>query len=158
MMAAPKGNKYWEFRHKHGRDHKYTPDGLWEEALKYFDWIEDNPLREEELFAFQGHVTRESKTKMRAMTIVSFCIFADIDNKTFQNYREQEDFIPIVTRIENIIRSQKFEGASAGLLNANIIARDLGLKDESKIDHTNAGGKFENTDTHVHFHDYKEGE
>lgn len=38
-MSAPKGNNYWEFRNKHGRNHKYTPDLLWDEAVKYFVWI-----------------------------------------------------------------------------------------------------------------------
>ena len=34
-----------------------------------------------------------------------------------------------------VIRTQKFEGASAGLLNANIIARDLGLSDKTELEH-----------------------
>ncbi len=131
-MAAPEGNKYWQFREKHGRDHKYTPEALWDEAIEYFDWIEANPLKEERLFAYQGVVIKEDATKMRAMTIAGFCLFADICEKTFANYRDDKDFIQVVTRIEKVIYSQKFEGAAADLLNANIIARDLGLRDESK--------------------------
>lgn len=131
-MAAPKGNKYWHFRGKHGRDYKYTPEKLWEEAVKYFDWIEDNPLYEEKGFAFQGVVTKEDFAKMRAMTLTSFCIFADISFQTFENYKKEKDFIDIITRIENIIRSQKFEGAAAELLNPNIIARELGLSDKAE--------------------------
>ena len=38
-MAAPIGNNYWQFRNKHGRDFKYTPDSFWDEAVKYFEWI-----------------------------------------------------------------------------------------------------------------------
>ena len=43
--------------------------------------------------------------------------------------REQNDkgFIDIITRIEEIIETQQFEGASVGVFNANIIARKLGL-------------------------------
>ena len=134
-MAAPKGNKYWEFRNKHGRDYKYTPEKLWEEAIKYFQWIEENPLWEEELFAYQGQVTRERKYKMRAMTITGFCLFADIDESTFFSYRNNKDFINIIMRIEKTIYSQKFEGAAATLLNPNIIARDLGLREQT--DNTN---------------------
>lgn len=133
-MSAPIGNKYWHFREKHGRDYKYTPEGLWEEAVGYFEWVEDNPLFEQKGFAFQGIVTKENFSKMRAMTITGFCTFADITLKTFENYKENKDFLHIVTRIENIIRTQKFEGAAAELLNPNIIARDLGLAD--KTDHS----------------------
>ena len=132
-MAAPKGNKYWQFRNKHGRDYKYTPIALWEEAIEYFDWIDDNPLLEQKLFAYQGIVTKENATKMRAMTITGFCLFADICHVTWANYKDNKDFITIITRIEDIIKSQKFEGAAADLLNPNIIARDLGLRDKSDI-------------------------
>jgi hypothetical protein len=42
--------------------------------------------------------------------------------------------------IEDIIYNQKFEGAAAGLLKENIIARELGLKDQSDI--TSGGEKI----------------
>jgi len=129
----PKGNNYWQFRNKHGRDHKYTPDGLWDEAMAYFTWVEEHPLWEQKGFAFQGVVTKENFAKMRAMTITAFCLFADICSATWKHYKENSDFVKVVTRIEKVIYSQKFEGASADLLNANIIARDLGLKERSDI-------------------------
>ena len=50
-MSAEVGNKYWQFRDKHGKDHKYTPDSFWEEAVKYFEWVEANPLWESVLVA-----------------------------------------------------------------------------------------------------------
>ena len=46
----------------------------------------------------------------------------------------------VIEKIESIIRSQKFEGAAADLLNANIIARDLGLKDSSETTHNGSIG------------------
>ena len=46
-MAAPKNNDFWKFRSKHGRDKLFeSPELLWEEACKYFQWIKDNPLKE----------------------------------------------------------------------------------------------------------------
>ena len=132
-MAAPKGNNYWEFRDKHGRDYKYTPELLGEECVLYCNWIEENPLLEEKGFAFQGNVTKENFTKMRAMTITGFCLFADISDTTWENYSKNKDFIAVTTWIKNVVYSQKFEGAAADLLNANIIARDLGLRDKSDI-------------------------
>lgn len=77
---------------------------------------------------------------MRAMTIDGLCLFLDIDVKTWANWRSQEDFIPVVARAESVIKSQKFAGAAADLLNANIIARDLGLAD--KQDHTSSDGSM----------------
>ena len=133
-MPWIKGNKMWQFRNKHGRNYKYTPDQLWEVALEYFAWVEANPLKEEQLFAYQGQVIRESVNKMRAMTIDGFTLFADISHKTWTNYQKNDDFVQVITRIERSIREQKFTGAAATLLNPNIIARDLGLRDDQKID------------------------
>jgi hypothetical protein len=42
--------------------------------------------------------------------------------------------------VEEIIRTQKFEGASADLLNPNIIARDLGLADKQDNTTTHQAG------------------
>lgn len=76
------------------------------------------------------------------MTISGLCIFLDISMQTWLDYKGRKDFIDITTRVENIIYNQKFTGAAADLLNANIIARDLGLKDESKVDHTSSDGSM----------------
>lgn len=126
-MAAHKCNQYWQFRNKHGRNYKYNPDGLWNEAIEYFNWVEENPLIETKLFAYKGSITEGEIPKMRAMTIAGFCLFADITQQTFLNYKQNKDFFEVITRIEDIIKTQKFEGAAADLLNSNIIAYDLGM-------------------------------
>ena len=56
----------------------------------------------------------------------------EISFQTFQDYRAREGFIDITSKIENVIKTQKFVGAAADLLNANIIARDLGLTDKTE--------------------------
>jgi hypothetical protein len=45
-----------------------------------------------------------------------------------------EDFVEVITYIEGIIRDQKYAHATVGMFNANIIARDLGLKDKKEIE------------------------
>lgn len=137
-MPAPKGNQFWKARSSHGANPEFrAPGDLWSACQEYFQWVEDNPLEEEKGFAFQGTVTKERFSKMRAMTIDGLCIFLDISDRTWRKWRdERKDLIPVITRVESIIRTQKFEGASADLLNPNIIARDLGLTDkhETKVD------------------------
>lgn len=135
-MPAPAGNSFWTTRSSHGRKPKFeTPDALWDACCEYFDWIEANPLWEDKLVTFQGAATHEPVSKMRAMTIVSLCIFLDISFQTWQNYKAREDFVEIVTRVEEIIKTQKFQGAAADLLNPNIIARELGLVDKQETTH-----------------------
>ena len=139
-MAAPKNNQFWKARSKHGRDKIFaTPKALRDAAEEYFEWIEQNPLKEEKIFQYQGAIVGGSISKMRAMTITGLCRFLHVDFKTWEDYKKREGFIHITREIEEIIRDQKFTGAAADLLNANIIARDLGLSDKKEHE---VGDKF----------------
>jgi len=66
-------------------------------------------------------------------TLTGLFVFLDIDKSTWAEYKKREDFTPITTRIEAIMYTQKFEGASVGAFNASIIARDLGLVDKTDL-------------------------
>ena len=140
-MAAPKGNQFWKARTKHGRDRLFSSaDTLWDACCEYFQWVEDNPLYSDELVKFQGTAKHEPVARMRAMTIEGLCLFLDIDVLTWRRWRDVDDFCSVVARVESVIKSQKFAGAAADLLNPNIIARDLGLKDG--VDHSSADGSM----------------
>jgi len=141
------GNRFWEARSSHGRNPIFAaPDDLWHAACEYFEWVEANPLQEEKVFNGKDGIVRATIAKMRAMTISGLCIFLDVDRKTWDAYRERPDYLHIVTRAEEIIRDQKFSGAAADLLNANIIARDLGLADKAELT-GKGGGPIETKET-----------
>ena len=127
-MSAPLGNKFWLQRSSHGRKPIFSdPEKLWDMACEYFEWCYETPLYETKAFAYEGIVTTEDLPKMRAMTIQGLCFFLDISDDSWANYCKKEDFIGICNNIKRVIFTQKFEGASAGLLNASIIAREIGL-------------------------------
>ena len=132
--GAPKGNQFWKARSSHGRKPKFdNPEDLWDACEQYFQWVEDNPLHEAKPFHYQGNVKIKELPKMRAMTIEGLCIFLDIDGRAWRDWRvSRKDLIPVITRAEEVMRSQKFAGAAAELLNPNIIARDLGLSESTK--------------------------
>ena len=125
-MAAEQGNNYWTYRKKHGKPPKFLPEDLWDEFVKYCKWLNDNPLKEDVLFSYQGKVIHEGAKKMRAPTLKGFFVFTDISHTTWDNYKLKQDYLAITTRIEDIMYAMKFEGAAAGLLNSNLIARELG--------------------------------
>lgn len=136
-MAAPEGNQFWKQRSSHGRNPKFaSADDLWAACEEYFQWVEDNPLWTSKTTQFQGSPVDLPEAKMRAMTIGGLCIFLDIDETTWRDWRGKEDFSTVITRAERVIYQQKFTGAAADLLNPNIIARDLGLKDSTAVDHS----------------------
>lgn len=134
-MPAPNGNKFWLQRSSHGRKPAFSsPDELWAAACEYFEWVHENPLYESKAFAYQGEVTVETLPKMRAMTEAGLCFFLDIGTSTLHDYKKKEDFSDVIAKIEQVIFTQKFEGAAADLLNANIISRELGLVDKQQVE------------------------
>lgn len=129
------GNKFWLARSSHGRNPKFeTADQLADACWQYLEWVHDNPLYEDKLVTFQGAATHEPVAKMRAMTLGGLCLFIGVSFETWTEWRKSRpDFSEVMGAVELAIRQQKFEGAAADLLNANIIARDLGLADKAEL-------------------------
>lgn len=136
------GNRWWEARSSHGTKPTFeAADDLLDAVCQYFEWNANNPLYEAKPFAYEGVVTVEPVEKMRAATIVGLCMFIGITQRTWSRWRaENADFRPVIEWAEDAIYRNKFEGAAAGLLNANIISRDLGLAD--KQEHTSPDGSM----------------
>ncbi len=137
-MAAPPENQFWKLRSKHGRNKLFkTSKLLWDAACEYFEWCDENPLEEEKAFHYQGITSKENINKMRAYTLTALCLYLDCSTQYFRNFednnKDTKDFMAVITRIRETIYSQKFTGAAADLLNANIIARDLGLTDKQEV-------------------------
>ena len=150
-MAAPKGNRYWELRSKHGRDTLFaSPELLWDSACEYFEYIESNPFEEDVVFHSNGIITHDVANKKRPFTLMGLCLFLGCNTGYFNDFDENlnkkddklsKDFSIIVTRIRETIYNQKFEGAVTGFFNANLIARELGIKDTTVNEMTGKDGK-----------------
>jgi hypothetical protein len=138
-MAAPKGNQYWKLAdpNKIGTQVIWeSPEDLWEKACEYFEWCDNNPLQEEKVFHFKGEITKTDTWKMRAYTLKGLCIFLGVNEKYFNQFpiENNQEYTNVITRIRDIIFTQKFEGAAADLLNQNIVAMELGLAQKKQID------------------------
>lgn len=139
-MAAPLKNQFWMKATATGRPQKIQDkEELWKLACEYFEQSTRNPLKEQKVFANGKRMTVKV---MRAFTLRALLIYLDISDTTWYRYRNEEefkDFREVIKKIEDIIYVQKFEGAAGNLLNGNIIARDLGLKDASTVTFTKVG-------------------
>jgi hypothetical protein len=161
-MAAPRANQFWKLRSKHGRKKIFTtPAILWLAATEYFQWCDNNPwIKKEQLKKSvitkdkngneQVHSIADIPTA-RPYTLTGLCIYLDVNTQYFTDFKDalkpkdgekmckkNKDYSIVITRIEEIIRTHKFEGAAVGAFNANIIARDLGMADKKDI---TSGGK-----------------
>lgn len=147
-MGAPKDNQFWKLRSKHGRNKLFeTSKLMWEAACEYFQWCDDNPWEKTET-SKKPH-GEESKTTptARPYTLTGLCLYLDCNTQYFGEFKKnlpkgENDFSVVITRIEEVIYTHKFEGAAVGAFNANIIARDLGLVDKKDVDNKSSDGSM----------------
>lgn len=112
-----------------------TPQDLWDAALEYFQWMEDNPA---EVHDIKGKDNEDVEIRRRRpYTVVGFCIFHNIDRQTFYNYESDENgwagFGEVARRIIDICKLNRLEGAITNEFNTNVIVRLDGLVDTREI-------------------------
>ena len=144
-MAAPKGNQFWRLRCKNGRDKLFaSPDVLWEEACKYFDWVDKHSWLQEELVKYQGSATPADLRLPRPYTLSGLCFFLGCSSSYFRVFkyklREKESagtlteedtrFSETIAAIEQVIETQQIEGAMLGAFNYNIVRSQIGLNEK----------------------------
>ncbi len=133
-MNFPEGNQFWKLRSKHGREKLFTtPDLLWEAATEYFEATDKRKWVKTEFNgknATECHIPNETP-----YTLSGLCLYLNASREWWNKFKNANhpDFLQVVSRIDEIIYTQKFEGAAVGAFNANIISRDLGLRDGSDV-------------------------
>lgn len=153
-MAAhtfEKGNQLWKLREFSGRMPKYKKsEEIWDKACAYFQYTDDNPI-----VSFKAVLGKDGPEQLEQLhtkpyTLDGLQIYMGICDETWRAYTKKTDFIGVCSAIEKIVRDNKFSGATVGIFNHQIIARDLGLKEASSVDlktpegitfHNNYGGK-----------------
>lgn len=144
-MAAPKGNKFAEGNPGTKKEFE-TPEDLYLKFEAYKKDVNDNPWIKYEVVKsgdFTGQLL--PVPNQRPYTLRGFAVFCNMSFQGILNYGNMpgyEDYFDVYSKIENECTNQKFDGATVGAFNANIIARDLGLTEKSDI--TSAGDKIEN--------------
>lgn len=134
MCPAPKGHPRWG---NPMNVKKLTPEELWDGAVEYFQWCNDNPwIKKDWVGKDADEVEREMQ---RPYSISGLCIFINISDDTFQNYCKgegYETYFGICSHIKKIIDTQHFEGGMVGAFNANIVTRKLGLAEKQEMNAT----------------------
>lgn len=121
-------------RVKPGRPpHFKSPEDLWERALEYFAWEDKEVINEVKGVGYQGEYSLQDIPHSPPYTLHGLCIYSNITTTGLREYKKRPEFSRIIELIEEIIYKHKYKGAVVGLYNANIIARDLGLKDRTDI-------------------------
>lgn len=141
LLPGQQGNKAWMYRSSHGVNPRFEhASDLLDACIQYFNFCEENPLYEVKMISYEGISKLVPVPKMRAPTIQGMMSFIGMSSNRWRHWRSSRpDLKAVVQYVDNLIYQRKFEGATAGLLNASIIIRDLGLAD--KQEHSGPGGE-----------------
>lgn len=151
-MAAPLGNNFWTLRETHGRELEYkTVQELAEKIMGYVEWVQANPwykteqLKKPVLIGLdeQGNKMYQTIAQIptaRPMSIGALCDHLGIHHKTWKEYGKREDFRAIVSRTEQFIGTQQWEGAAVGVFQHYIIARTLGMVEKTETGYRDKDG------------------
>lgn len=144
-MAAPLENQFWKLRSKHGRNKLFgSAKLLWEAACEYFQWCDDNPWVKKQWVGKEGREV-ELPTQ-RPYTMSGLCLYLNTNPGYFSDFKaslegkedkKSKDFSDTIARIEEVIRTMKYEGAAVGAFNASLIGRDLGMVEKVEAKNTN---------------------
>lgn len=114
-----------------------TPEKLMELFQSYRDWCKANP-RYENMPDYKNASSFKVERE-RPLTWDGFenwlrenDVIAKLDNYKANVDEAYTEYRDIIRDIDRIIWADKFEGATVGIYNHNIIARDLGLADKKE--------------------------
>lgn len=134
------GNNSWWDRMKHGRDKIFaTPDILLKEIDDYFKHASNNPMfQKEEWKTVNGKLKKVSIGLANVYTMEGLSIHLGVSPqylavfaiKLLDTDPLKSDFLKVIEYAKSTIYHQKFTGASSNTFNANLIAYDLGIRNE----------------------------
>ena len=123
-----------------GRPLHYTPKQLAEKFEEYVHWCENNEMEIEEKqkgIVGNGYVDKSTKNyKQRLVSVHGFLVFIGKTKRWWSQLsdgKQGEKFSYLKVSITEYCEDYQKEMAAAGVFNANIISRLLGLADKKEL-------------------------
>lgn len=115
-----------------------SPEKLWEYFQSYVEYKKGNPKYENKANMKTGEIIPVPKELPLTWVGFEVWLFENGIINHLENYRyntggDYSEYLGIIKTIDQIIYEDKFTGASAGIFQHNIIARDLGLIDKKEV-------------------------
>lgn len=121
--------------------HKYieTPDKMWELFEQYVLDTKKTPKFENILIQKTGDIVQVPRE--RPISFIGFenWLYKNAIISQLRSYEQNDndsykEYLPIITRIKAFIYEDKADGATVGIFNSSIVARELGLTDKQEIE------------------------
>lgn len=127
---------------KIGRPLAYTPEELAEKFEDYVRWAIENPIvtsyTEIGVSGKNSFEKKHEEISPRLISIGGFLSYIGKEDGWWAQLPKRQDgerFVRVKAAIKNYCETFQKEMASAGVFNANIISRLLGLTDKSEVEH-----------------------
>ena len=128
-------NLFVPFNPQIGRPRKYSPKQLLAKFEEYINDRLNRPIieQEDEYNRYDEHRGERNKKVVHPhlLSIGDFCIFLGCCRNWWNEL--PDEYLGVKRHISTYIEQYQIKGASAGLFNANIISRLLGLADKKDI-------------------------
>lgn len=126
-------DNHWEIVNGSSNIISNSPESLWENAIKYFKWSDDNPIISKRTLTSGKEagkrVTIESR---RPYSIKALCIHCNILEEWLRDIRQSKDkssdFYIVVSKILYLIFIQNLEGATVNEFNPIFVAKVLNME------------------------------
>lgn len=138
-----------------GRKARYTPEQIAEEFRLYIEDLAANPIECETDYRYQSEESgrrqqRRTQTYARPPKILDFVTrWLGMTHQwwyTLPHGKRGAEYSAVIERITQYCYDTKFDGAVVGVYNANIIARDLGLKENIAVSKRDADEQMNEAD------------
>ena len=101
----------------------------------YMDYRDANPFVTHQPTVVRGVVQHVKKKHKSPYSITDFCLFLDITTQTWGNWRRNHDDLKdMIAQIEEYIADHMLRGANAGVFNATLTSRILGIAERQIIE------------------------
>lgn len=137
MSRVTIGNNQWERRSPVGAPMLFSsPALLWEAACDYFEDCNNNPIETEDWVGKDAESV--IRRKPLPYSLSGFRVWVGASKNWWSEFRKareadkDEEFLGIISRIEDICFTQQYNGAAGGLYQQNIVSRALGLVEKTE--------------------------
>lgn len=135
-------NEHWHIVASGGTQLSNTPTQLWEAALSYFKWCDDNPIKSKTTILAGKEAGRRVEVETtRPYTIKGMCLHCGINERYIQDIkdsnRNDSEYYIVMEKILMIIYTQNLEGGITNLFNPIMVSKVLNMDKGSDDNVTN---------------------
>lgn len=136
-MAYPRTNRLWKTKNQKNASELFeSAEQFNKSSYEYFEWCDKHPLfRQEAVKSGSNTGSIINIPILRPYSLSGLCSYLGCSQSYYTKFKKKcsPDFLEVLEQIETIIETQQFEGATTGIFNSSIIARKLGLREQTDI-------------------------